>query len=159
MQPESQLQSIQCGGISFLLDISWLPFVLCFHDAYPYQQNLRNVALDGRPHFWTSALLSRGGIPPRITFLDFYDQTPPLHSLTQTPMTTFVHPRTTGCPQIGPLTQHIYRYILLSLSYLQQPLKILLSCFSGRKEDFYITTITLLLSYIIFVCASTFLTA
>ena len=40
MWPESQLQSIQYGNSKFLLDISWLPSVLFFHDAYPYQQNL-----------------------------------------------------------------------------------------------------------------------
>ena len=36
MWSESQLQSIQCGGNSFLLDIIWLPSILCFQDAYPY---------------------------------------------------------------------------------------------------------------------------
>ena len=40
MQPESQLQSIQCGGSSFLLDIFQLPFVLYVHKAYPHQQNV-----------------------------------------------------------------------------------------------------------------------
>ena len=37
---ESQLQSIQCGGSNFLLDISQFPFVLYLHDVYHYQQNL-----------------------------------------------------------------------------------------------------------------------
>ena len=37
MWPQSQLQSIQYGGSSFLLDIIWLSFVLCFQDACPYQ--------------------------------------------------------------------------------------------------------------------------
>jgi len=40
MQPESLLQSIQYGGSNFLLDIIWLPSVLCFKDACPYQHNL-----------------------------------------------------------------------------------------------------------------------
>ena len=40
IRPESQLQSIQCGGSSFLLDISQLPFVLYVHNAYSYQQNI-----------------------------------------------------------------------------------------------------------------------
>ena len=40
IRPESQLQSIQCGGSSFLLDIIWLSSILCFQDACPYQQNL-----------------------------------------------------------------------------------------------------------------------
>ena len=65
----------------------------------------QNVALDGRPHFLTFALLSRGGIPPRTTFLDPHDQTPFLHSLMWTSMTTFTCPRTTRCPQI-----YIYIY-------------------------------------------------
>ena len=47
----------------------------------------RNIVLDGKPHLQTSTLLNRGCIPPWTTFLDSYDQTPPLHSLTQTPMT------------------------------------------------------------------------
>ena len=78
-----------------------------------------NVALNGRPHLRTSALLNRGGIPSRATFLDSYDQTSSLHSLTRTSIIVFTHPRTTSCPQIGPPTQHIYRYILLGLSHLQ----------------------------------------
>ena len=39
MRPENQLQSIQCGGSSFFLDISWLPFVLYVLSANPYQEN------------------------------------------------------------------------------------------------------------------------
>ena len=87
IRSESQLQSIQYGGISFFLDIIWLPFVLCFQDVYPYQQSLQNIALDGRPHCRSSALLSRGSIHLRTTFLDSYDQTSPLHLLTRTPIT------------------------------------------------------------------------
>ena len=45
MRPESQLQSIQCGGSSFLLDISQFPFVLYVHDAHPYQQKFRQCYL------------------------------------------------------------------------------------------------------------------
>ena len=81
-----------------------------------------NVVLDGKPHLRTLALLSRGGIPPWTTFLDSYDQTSHFHSLTRTPMIAFTRPRTTGCPWIGPLAQHIYRYILLDLSHLHKPL-------------------------------------
>ena len=62
----------------------------------------RNVALDGRLYFLTSTLLSRKGTHPRTTFLDFYDQTSFLHSLTRTLMTLFTCPRTIRCPQIGP---------------------------------------------------------
>ena len=58
IRPKSQLQSIQYGGISFLLDIIWLPFVLCFQDVCPYQWSLRNIALDGRPHRQSSRLCS-----------------------------------------------------------------------------------------------------
>ena len=39
MQSESKLQSIQCGGSSFPLDISQLSFVLYVHNIYSYQQN------------------------------------------------------------------------------------------------------------------------
>ena len=39
MQSESKLQSIQCSGSSFPLDISQLSFVLYVHNIYPYQQN------------------------------------------------------------------------------------------------------------------------
>ena len=48
-----------------------------------------NVALDGKPHLWTSALFNRGCIHPRTTFLDSYNQSSPLHSLTRTLMTMF----------------------------------------------------------------------
>ena len=78
----------------------------------------RDVALDGRPHLQTLTLLSQRDIHPRTTFLDSYDQTSHLHSLAQTHMTTFTRPRTIGCPQIGPLDQHICRYILLGLLHL-----------------------------------------
>ena len=37
---ESQLQSIQCGGSSFSLDISQPPSLLYVHNARSYQQNL-----------------------------------------------------------------------------------------------------------------------
>ena len=40
MRPESQLQSNQCGGSSFFLDIIWLSSVLCSQDACSYQQIL-----------------------------------------------------------------------------------------------------------------------
>ena len=39
MQPESQLQSIQCGGSSFPLNISQLSFVLFLPDTYPHPWN------------------------------------------------------------------------------------------------------------------------
>ena len=48
-----------CSGITFLCPVlSWC------------------MVMDGRPHFLTSASLSRGSIPPRTTFLDHHDQTP-----------------------------------------------------------------------------------
>ena len=37
MRLEDQLQCIQCGDNIFFLNISQLPFVLCFYDVYPYQ--------------------------------------------------------------------------------------------------------------------------
>ena len=79
----------------------------------------RNIGLDGRLHLQTSALLSQWDIPPRTTFLDSYDQTPPFHSLTRTPTTLFTCSQTIRCPWIGPPTQHICRYILLGLPHLQ----------------------------------------
>ena len=66
-----------------------------------------NIALDGKPYFRTSALLSQGGNPLRTTFLDSYDQTPSLHSLMRTSTTVFNRPRTTKRPQTGPPTQYI----------------------------------------------------
>ena len=39
MQPESQLQNIQCSCSSFPLNIYHLPFVLYVHNVYLYQQN------------------------------------------------------------------------------------------------------------------------
>ena len=39
IRPESQLQSIQCGGSSFSLNISHLPFVMYVYNVYLYQQN------------------------------------------------------------------------------------------------------------------------
>ena len=48
-----------------------------------------NIALDGRPHLHTSALLSQGCIHPRTAFLGSYDQISPLHSLAWTSMTVF----------------------------------------------------------------------
>ena len=52
MLPENQLQSIQCGGSSFFLDIIWLHSVLCLQDACPYQQNL----LERCPRWQTTSL-------------------------------------------------------------------------------------------------------
>ena len=65
---------------------------------------------------------------------------PFLHSLMRTSMIMFSCPRTTRCSRTGSMTQyiHIYIYTLLGLSFLQLPLKILLFCFSRRKEDFNI---------------------
>ena len=80
---------------------------------------VQNVALDGRPHLLTSALLSRGSIPPRTALLDDHDQTSPLYLLTWILMTVFAHSRTTYCPRIGPLAQYIHTYVLLGLSPLQ----------------------------------------
>ena len=39
MRPESQLQSIQCGGSNFPLDIFRFPFFLYVYDAHPYHQS------------------------------------------------------------------------------------------------------------------------
>ena len=71
----------------------------------------QNVALHGRPHLLTFALLSRGGIPPWTTFLDLHDQPSFLHSLMRISMIAFTCPQTTRCPWIGPPVQYIYIYI------------------------------------------------
>ena len=61
IQPKNQLQSIQCGGNSFLLDIIWLSSILCFQDACPYQQNL----LERCPG-WQTTPLDLGFVQPRM---------------------------------------------------------------------------------------------
>ena len=66
MQPKSQLQSIQCGGSSFSLDISQLSSVMFLSNTYTLIHGMVwNVALYGKPHLLTLALLSLGDIPPR----------------------------------------------------------------------------------------------
>ena len=75
----------------------------------------KNVALDGKPHFRTLALLSQGGIHPLTSLLDSYDQNSPLLSLTRTLTIVFTRPRTTSCPQIGPQAQYIYIYLFIYL--------------------------------------------
>ena len=50
---------------------------------------IRNIALDGKPHLLTLALLSRGRIPPRTTLLDHHDQTSSLHLPIRIFMTVF----------------------------------------------------------------------
>ena len=42
---EGQLQSIQCGGSIFFLDILGLLPILCFCNTYPYQQNFLERSL------------------------------------------------------------------------------------------------------------------
>ena len=87
-----------------------------------------NVALDGKPYFRTSTLLCQGSNPPQTTFLDFYDQTPSLHSLIWTSMIAFNHPRTTRCPRTEPSVQ----YILLCLSSLHT----VCTFYGGKKNQF-----------------------
>ena len=48
MRPESQLQSIQCGSSSFLLDISQFSSVSYLLDVYAYQQNFLECCLGWR---------------------------------------------------------------------------------------------------------------
>ena len=77
---ESQLQSIQCGGRNFLLDISQSLFVLYLQDVYLYQQNLLECC-SGRQTICLDFDFNqpRRDIPPQITILDSYDRTKPLH--------------------------------------------------------------------------------
>ena len=87
---ESQLQSVQCGGSNFPLNILQ-PFSLScsFFILILISGMVRNVTLDGKPHLLTLALFSRGRIPPRTTLLDHHDQISPLHPPTWILMTLF----------------------------------------------------------------------
>ena len=109
MRLESQLQSIQCGGSSFPLDISQFSFVLYTHDSrcasllieppgmLPWMAN----------HTFGPQLCSTReafllGLPSQTIM------TKPLSLFTKTAsITTFIHPRTTKRSQTGPLAQHI----------------------------------------------------
>jgi len=51
----------------------------------------------------------------------------------RTSMTAFTHPRTTRCLRIRPLTQHIYRYILLEVGVRLE----LQLCELGSSEGVY----------------------
>ena len=61
MRSKSLLQSIQCSGSSFLLNIIWLSSVLCFQDACLYQQNL----LERCPE-WQTTISDLGFAQPRM---------------------------------------------------------------------------------------------
>ena len=68
MRLESQLQSIQCSGSSFPLDIFGFPSFLYVYEARPYHQSFLEVHLDYQDTHLSCAQLIRGDIPPRTTF-------------------------------------------------------------------------------------------
>ena len=68
MRPGSQLQSIQCGGSSFPLDIFGFPSFLYVYGARPYYQSFLEGHFDHYDLYLICAQLVRGGIPPRIAF-------------------------------------------------------------------------------------------
>ena len=70
----------------FPLSYSFIIFIL-IHGM------IQNITLKGRPHPLTSALLNRGGIPPRTTLLDGFDRMSLLHLLTRILMKVFTCPR------------------------------------------------------------------
>ena len=76
MRPESQLQSIQCNGNSFLLDISELPSLLYVHNTRPYQWNFWKVTLNDRIYIWfvlrlSDEILLLGPPPPTFPFTTY----------------------------------------------------------------------------------------
>ena len=68
MRPGSQLQSIQCGGSSFPLDIFGFPSFLYVYGARPDYQSFLEGHFDHYDLYLICAQLVRGGIPPRIAF-------------------------------------------------------------------------------------------
>ena len=110
MRPEGQLQSIQYGGSSFLLDIPQLLFVLCFYDIYPYQQNLpeRCFGWQNTPSYLYFAQSRRHSSSDQLSKPSRLDHF--LYSLMRTSMAAFTHPRTTRSLQTGPPAQYIYRH-------------------------------------------------
>ena len=68
MRPRSQLQSIQCGGSSFPLDIFGFPSFLYIYGARPYHQSLLEGHFDHQDLHLIYIQLIRGDIPPRTTF-------------------------------------------------------------------------------------------
>ena len=68
MQPESQLQGIQCGGNSFFLNIFGFPYFLYVYGACPYHQNFLEGYFDHYDLYLICVQFVRGDIPPRTTF-------------------------------------------------------------------------------------------
>ena len=118
MWPESQLQSIQCGGSNFLLDISQSSYVSYLLDVYAYQQNFLDCCLGWRTTVsdlnfdqprWHPSLdhfprLSRPYLTSSFTNADSFDNVSP--SQDQTPGLAYTQIHT-----IGPITP-IVLYIL-----------------------------------------------
>ena len=67
MRLENQLQSIQCSGSSFSLDIFEFPSLLYIYDTRPYHQSSLEGYLDYQDVHLSCAWLIRGDIPPQTT--------------------------------------------------------------------------------------------
>ena len=93
MQLESQLQSIQCDGSSFSLDISQLPFFQYIHNVCPYWWNFLEGYFERQDIHLIYASFIRGDTPPQTIFSNLY-----LHftyeTLSLTPLQLFIRPRT-----------------------------------------------------------------
>ena len=68
MRPKNQLQSIQCGGNSFPLDICGFPSFLYVQGTRPYHQSFLEGHFDHQDLYLICVQLIRGDIPPRTTF-------------------------------------------------------------------------------------------
>ena len=68
MQLGSQLQSIQCGGCNFLLDIFLFPSFLYVYDTRPYHQSFLKGHFDHQDLHLIYIQLIQGDIPYRTTF-------------------------------------------------------------------------------------------
>ena len=69
---QSQLQSIQCGGSSFLLDISELPSFLYVHNSCPYQWNFLEDHYERQDIYLVRGSFIRGDTTPQTTSLNLF---------------------------------------------------------------------------------------
>ena len=74
IRPRVSCRAFNAMVSNFSLDILELPQSYVFVILIRVNRISWNVPLDGRPTLLSSALVSRGGIHPRLTFLGPYDQ-------------------------------------------------------------------------------------
>ena len=114
MQPENQLQSIQCGDSSFSLDIFGFPSFLYIYGARPYHQTFLENHFDHQDLHLIYIQLIRGDIPLQTTF-------PFVSCLLSPEFEPFVRPRTSTFStkaqvpiyKFGPLPLHFYQYFII----------------------------------------------